>query len=349
VWRSISYSEITRAATCQAQHAFAYTGWLTGGQVLSKRELAPILSDGRAWGAAIAAWHATHSLSGATTASLRASEALLDSYAQDRLEQAQKGWYGPVGEAVERRARMQAILEHYQATAQPFANLTRVEGEIEVPILARRSRGHSNKYRFKCFIDGYTVGELNHQWIAEFKLRASLQDAEQVMLSRQPRWYGWALRELQRQQGLDAQIVGVIVDERLNQPPKPPRILANGMPSHAKDQLCTIEDYFAVCAEFDVEPNLNTGLSLRERRWQQRIPIAFRDGELDEAAQELVSAAKLIHQLDAGQLYPIRNAKPSNCRGCAYRRICANPGDHMLVDSLYVRMPPKRDRQEVAA
>jgi|SRR5215469_209534 len=344
MWRSISFSEISRASTCQAQHAFGYTGHLTDGWTLERREIAPILSDGRAWGAAVAAWHASYDPLGPVGASLRAFEALSDSYAQDRAEMAENGFYALVGDAVERRARVENILEHYIANTPPFENLTRLEGEIEVPIKARKGTGYSNKYRFKCFIDGYTVGEYDHQWIVEFKLRLSLQDAEQVVLSRQPRWMGWALREVQRQQGLDPQIVGVIVDERWNQPPKPPRILMSGKPSTAKDQLCTPESYLEACTDLGVEPNFSTVLALRERRWSQRIPIAFRDGELDEAGKELVSAAKLIHDLDVGTLFPIRNAKPANCRSCAFRKICPNPGDRMLVDSLFVRKPPKRLR-----
>lgn len=346
--RSISFSEISRAIGCPAQWDFGYGGHLAG-DALERRELAPILSDGRAWGAAVAAWHASYRVSGPVGASLRAFEALNDSYAQDRLEQAEKGAYALVGDVVGRRARLESILEHYIETAKPFPNLTLIEGEISVPLRARTGRGWSNRYLFHCFIDGYTVGEHGHQWVTEYKLRTTLQDAEQVVLSRQPRWYGWALRELQRQQGLESEIVGVIVDERWNQPPKAPRILQSGKPSTARDQLTTDKAYLDLCLDMDVAPHFPTVLALRERRWQQRIPIAFRDGELDEAGLELVSAAKLIHQLDVGQLYPVRNAKPTNCRSCDFRRICANPTDQMLVDSLFVRKPPKRDRGLEAA
>lgn len=327
-----------------AQWDYGYGNRLAG-DALERKEIAPILSDGRAWGAAVAAWHASYSRSGAVGASLRAFAALEDSYVTDRAEMAERGAYVLVGDQVERRARLHTILEHYLSTAQPFTNLIRLEGEIEVPIPSRTGRGWSNKYLFKTFIDGYTFGEYDHQWIVEFKLRTNLQDAEQIVLSRQPRWMGWALRELERQQGLPADIVGVIVDERWNQPPKPPRILQSGKPSTAKDQLTTPDAYLEICQELGAEPNFQTVLALRERRWQQRIPIAFRDGELDEAGQELVSAAKLIHQLDTGQLYPIRNATPMNCRGCSFRRICPNPQDRTLVDSLYVRKPPKRLRE----
>jgi len=342
--RSISFSEISSANSCAAQWDFRYGGHLAG-DALERKELAPVLSDGRAWGAAVAAWHASHGSLGPVGASLRAFAALNDSYAADRAEMAENGSYVLVGDAVERRSRIETILQHYMTTTQPFENLTKLEGEIEVPLRSRSGKGFSNRYLFRCFLDGYTIGEHGHQWITEFKLRSSMQDAEQVMLGRQPRWYAWALRELQRQQGMDTDIVGVIVDERWNQVPKPPRILMSGKPSTAKDQLTTPEAYLELCQELEVEPNFETVLALRERRWSQRIPIAFRDGELDEAGQELISAAKLIHQLDTGQLYPIRNARPAQCRFCDFRRICSEPGDRMLVDSLFIRKVPKRLRE----
>ncbi len=57
--RPISHSESSTALDCQSKHAFAYTGRLTGGYALKPKSVAPQLREGRAWGAAVAAWHST--------------------------------------------------------------------------------------------------------------------------------------------------------------------------------------------------------------------------------------------------------------------------------------------------
>jgi hypothetical protein len=75
------------------------------------------------------------------------------------------------------------------------------------------------------------------------------------------------------------------------------------------------------------------------------VPILFRDGELDEAGRELVTAAQLIRDLDAGHLEPLRHVSPMTCNGCRYRRICANPDDELFVESLFELVEPKRERQ----
>jgi hypothetical protein len=57
VKRLISHTEITSLYDCQARHAFQYTGHLTGGMVLKRKQDAPRLREGRAWGRAVAALH----------------------------------------------------------------------------------------------------------------------------------------------------------------------------------------------------------------------------------------------------------------------------------------------------
>lgn len=253
-----------------------------------------------------------------------------------------------LGDQVEQRNRLDAILDHYVQTSSLLPNLTRLEGEIDVPLPSRGGSPHpSSKYRFLALIDGYTIQLNGQQWIVEFKLRGQLQDVEQIELGRQPRWYGWALRE---SQGGNAP-VGVLIDERLKEFPKPPRLAIKSSregtfrPSHAKDQITTAEAYIAVCEDFGEEPHDDVVLHLDSRRWQQRTPILFREGELDEAGRELVSAAKLIRDLDNGELYPIRNATPANCRGCRFKKICANPEDELYVETLFERTVPKRLRK----
>lgn len=339
--RTLSYSEITKALTCQAAWDFAYGGQLTGGDTLKRRQLAAILSDGRAWGAAVAAYHA-HSPE--LFPAMHATRAMNASFANDVAEQATRGFRVEPSVEVDSANRMIPILEHYMSIATPLWNLSRLEDEINVPILSRAGGRASSLYRFMCRIDGYVIDENGNQWIVEFKLRNQLQDAAQIVLGRQPRWYAWA-----HQQATGAPVVGVIVEERLNEAPKPPRLVQGKrkgqgkIPSHAKDQLCRVEDYIALCQEYDEEPLETTLDVLRARKWQQRVPIPFRPSELAEAGEELVSAAQTIRDLDGGR-FPIRNAKPSNCRSCEFMPICANPRDEFFVDVAFERTIPKRLR-----
>lgn len=347
--RTLSHSEIGTAMTCQARHAFAYTGRLTDGQVLHRRAIAPILSGGRAWGAAVAAWH-TFSGPLATKASFAAHEALRASYAADVDEQRLSGITVPAELEVEHLERLGQILDHYMQTSQRLPNLTRLEGEINMPIPSRMGLRSSSIYRFGALIDGYTLDDNGYGWIVEYKLRATLTTARLLELGRQHRWYAWALEQELAREGVEIPIVGVILDERLNEAPKPARIVKgykDGFrPSHAVNQLTTPDSYLALCSEYGEMPHDPTVQALRERRWDQRFRIQFRPGELKEAGRELVSAAKLIRDLDSGELYPVRNAQPHLCRGCRYVEICNEPGDRLFVDTLYERRPPKRERQK---
>jgi hypothetical protein len=143
---------------------------------------------------------------------------------------------------------------------------------------------------------------------------------------------------------------GVIVDERLNQVPERPRLVQGRragqgrVPSHAKDQLITPESYLQVCDDFGVDPEPTTVETLENRMWQQRIYLPLRPDEIDAAGHELRDAAKLIRDLDAGVLTPIRNADQAHCNRCRFNAICTEPGDEILVDSLYTRSVPKRLR-----
>lgn len=342
--RTLSYSEIQTALTCMARHAFAYTGHLTGGDTLKPRSIAPILSEGRAWGAAVAAWHADreHRL-------MRATAALHASLIADADQMIEAGLPVDLDGLVEMEQRLAIMLGHYCATSVPFSNLTRLEDEVDVPIPSRGGRV-SNRYRFLARIDGYTVDDEGRQWIVEFKLRGRLQPFSLIERQRQIRWYAWALSRCQRGYGPD----GVIVEERLNAIPHEPNLvkarrkgegIEGRVPSHAVDQLTTAAEYVAVCERYGVEPMPETMTALEARVWQQRhAPLRLRPSELAEAGRELVSAAKLIRDLDSGELAPIRNATSSNCGRCQFREICAEPSDHLFVDSLFVRRPPKRVR-----
>jgi hypothetical protein len=333
--RTLSFSEVSTALRCQARHAFSYTGHLSGGDTLKPVTTPPILRDGRAWGAGVAALHET----GERAAGLLALSRALN---EDADEQREAGIYD---EELHREAlkRLAAILDHYAATAELF-EIEASEVELNVPLPARSGdpESRSSRYRLQCFLDGVLVDRADRVWIVENKLRGSLTSAEQITLSRQLRYYAWAYW---RETGILP--AGAITVERLNQAPKLPRMVkgrgknADPVPSHAKDQLTTAEAYVAVCGEHGVEPKPETVEALGQRRWQQKVPVVFRQGELDETARELAAAAHLIGELDAGRDYPLRNANPMNCGGCQFRDICPTP-DPDLIDALFRRGTPKR-------
>jgi hypothetical protein len=159
-----------------------------------------------------------------------------------------------------------------------------------------------------------------------------------IELLRQYRWYAWA-----RQREAGRRVVGIIVDERLNAVPKPAKVLKNGSVSADRAQLTTPELYLEACERQGQAPDPEMVMVLGERHWQQRVPILFRPGELEEAGKELTSAAIDIRDLDNGTKWPTRNASERTCGGCRYRRICNDPVGE-LVDDLFLRVAPKRNR-----
>ncbi len=340
--RLLSHTEIETAMSCWARHAFAYTGHLTEGTTLRRRAVARTLSEGRAHGRAAATWHAKGNT---LLAAFDASEALYASLREDEVQMLTRGVELGPDEWTDITEHLLGIEAHYMSVAPPLSNLTREEDRIEVPIPSRTGRQGSTRYRFECFIDGWNVDDDQMPWLVEFKLRKRLTPLVVLQNDRQLRRMAWALRKYR---GIEP--VGVIVDERLNAVPKPARVLKSGKPSHAKDQLTTAESYVAVCQELGDEPHPDTLDHLRAQRWQQRVPIIFRPDEIDEAGEELASAAKLIRDLDSKALAPIRHASTQTCNGCRFKEICPNPQDDLLVDTLFERTVPKRlrEKEEVA-
>lgn len=339
--RPLSVSEVSTALDCMARWDFTYGGHLAG-TALKPKQTAPVLSGGKAWGRAMAAWHGGDALG-------VANEAMLEALDEDAERQREFGVYS-AEEDRELRERLSAILAHYTSSSEQTL-VEEAERRFWVPIPARDSNRPSSRFRLLAFADGTTSPSPEERWLVEFKLRGRLSDARLVALSRQLRWYAWGYEQ---ETGLP--ITGALTIERLNEAPKPPRMVKTGKkdgslrPSHAKDQLCTPAAYRRACHEHGVEPDPETVEELAARRWQQRIPIRFLAGELEEAGRDLTGAARLIAQLDRGEIPPLRNAKPQNCNGCRFRDICAHP-DPELVDALFERVPPKRDRdpEEAAA
>lgn len=361
--RTLSYTEVSTALTCFAKWDFSYGGRLAGA-TLRPRETAPILSDGRAWGAAVAAWHAH---SGELFAEQEAMLAIVDSLYADADEMRRKGYEPDLELMLDQQTRLIGILGHYVATAEQLPNLSQLEGELNVAIPSRGGKRGSNRYRFHCYLDGHSQSD--HPWIVEFKLRKGL--TPRAIVERQPqyRWYALAYALTTGTKGP----VGVLLDERLNEMPLPPRIV-NGSakekaepaghgsaaevldwidhveecgtrrPSDDAKQHTTAELYLAACAEHRHEPNRGTVEALRARTWQQRIPLIFTPEDLREAADELTGAAKLIRDLDSGALFPIRNGSRGTCQSCRFAGVCMEPTNHFLINSMFERTEPKRLR-----
>jgi hypothetical protein len=269
-----------------------------------------------------------------------AHTALRASYRDDIAQQQGAGIYTTPEDELKRRDRLAEILEDYMAHAERLSNLSLLEERFETPVPARTGSGRASpRYRFEGFIDGFTVDANGGEWIVEFKLRGSLTSRKQLDLGRQYLWYAWARSKISGHP-----VVGVIIDERLNQVPHPAWINKDGQPSKDARQHTTPELYIEACQETDTEPDPGMLRNLEARRWQQRVEIMFRPGQLQEAGLELASAGRMVADLDRGERYPIRNGLRHICQGCRYSDICANPTDELYVDTLFTREPPKRDR-----
>lgn len=326
--RPISHSEVDALLSCQARHAFAYTGALTSGATLRPRATAPILRDGRAWGAAVAAYHAEG----------HGTIALHRALQEDADEQRAEGVYDEA-EFARILNHLSWMLAHYAEVAPRRLALIERERELLVPIRSRTGKRHSTVYRLHAFLDGIHIDLAGRVWIVEFKLRGRMQSLQQITLSRQIRWYAWAWRELTGHEP-----AGVIVDERLNDLPAAVAFNKNGAVS--KQQNCRLDDYVAACLKIEQDPDDDVVGRLRGKAWQQRHHILLRPDELDEAGEQLTSAGQLVQLLDSGALYPIRNPSPARCPGCAFRDVCADPRGE-LIDALFRREIPKRDRPPI--
>lgn len=362
--RAISFTESGNLLTCQAQWDFNYGGYLAG-DCLKPRAVPQRLQEGSAWGAAVAAFHAADV--DKLDRAIIVLTATLDREAK-KLET--KGFYDADVHR-EMAAKLRALLVQYAAEEEtrpaPLDGLTGLEQELLVPLPSRSGKGDSSIYRLQVFFDGVLPSE--GTWLVEFKLRDNLSPLELIANSRQIRYYAWAY---QREHGVP--VTGVIVDERLNAQPKPPKIVNSKKgvgkevevdvldketkeptgkkkkvwraPSTDKAQLTTPDLYEAACVDYGVDVDPAMVAALADRRWSQRERIFLNPREIEESGAELISLGRQVAALDSGQTYPVRNVKPQNCNGCRFREICNDPHDKELVDSLFDRRPAKRNRND---
>lgn len=337
--RVLSYSEISTALDCQARWDFRYSDVLAGSS-LKEKAVAPLLSGGKAWGAAVAALHVN---ADKLDCGLKAIEAMDESLEADADRQREFSMHEP--EAHDKlREELLRLLTHYMEVSDlPLWHLMpNGEEELLVPIPSRSGTGRgSSRYKLQCFLDA-TSGDPDRPWLEENKLRGQLTDVSLITNSRQIRWYAWGYWI---KHGVKP--AGVFVNERLREVPKPPALTEKGQKlSHKKEQKCTAAAYLRACSDWDVDPVETTVDYLRARRWQQRVPVMIRDEEYEEIGKELVSAAQQIADLDSGRILPLRNVKRSNCGYCSFADICPSP-DSDLVEALFERKPAKRLRGKV--
>lgn len=324
--RLISHSEVSALLTCQYRWDFRYGQQLTGTS-LKPKAVSPTLSDGRAWGAGVAAYHAGALLDEATDTMLATLTADADRlkehgvFSQEQFDESEQLLTG--------------LLDHYTDENDQLG-LERLEHEIIAPIPSRSGQRDSNRYRLQVFFDGIHVDGRGDVWLYEAKLRGQLSSLLMIALSRQLRWYAWAYR---KETGVEP--AGIILDERLKALPKPVKLNKDGSPS--KVQTCTVEAYRAAGGD---HPDVLA--KLEAKRWGQQERIFLTTTEIDEAGKQLVSSGQQIRDFDVADRYPVRNPSPMFCGGCEFRDVCSTSGsDTDLVEALFERVKPKKDREPV--
>lgn len=360
--RRISHSEIESMQHCQLQHDLTYSGQVLG-YTLTPKVAAPILQDGRAWGAMVAAWHITGDTVAAELEMEKSfgedAQAMLDFGIPFEMIDAQLG---------EQRDLLRRIFAHYIATTTRIEGCHSPEQKFVVPLPSRTGRRSSNRYELDARIDLIKTDDYG-DWVVEFKLRAQLTPLH--ILTRQPqiRRYTWAYEKY-----TGRQLAGIIVDETRKAAPNEPRMvkakkmseaqksyraeckaagveedkerfndLADRVPSHAKDQGCTVDAYRKNCADHGVEPEQETIDELALIVWGQRERVFVTPRELETTARELVSAGKQIHDFDSGAVLPIANVSPRTCGGCRFRDICGDLTNTEFIDSQFDRRPPRHE------
>lgn len=333
--RTLSHSELVTLTECPARWAFRYGGQLTDGDCLETRAPARVLRAGWAWGACVYALHAA----GIDDA----RETLASALGHDAAELQELGSYDEA-EHEALLGQLTGVLEHYAGTAERLHGLHSPEEPIEVALPSRGGLRSSNRFRYAGRLDAVWHDEDGRAWIVEFKLRGKLSSIEQLALDRQGRRYAWAW-----ERATGERVAGVIYDETLSDPPRPPRVLLSGRTSHDKRQMTTAAAYRASCEETGTPVDPETLDALGRRVWHQRFRLVFRPGEIADTGQELVWLARQVQLIESGVIGPVRAPSMRRCPGCAYREVCATPDDRDLVDELFLRVPPKRKRSVDAA
>jgi CRISPR/Cas system-associated exonuclease Cas4 (RecB family) len=312
---TITQSMVASLLQCPAKFSFEY-GDMAGFPIRPKVP-ALRLREGRAWGEAAQRYHA-YALSDHPRAVSEATRGIVEMLEEDAQAMRDAGMWDET-EHDETVAKMFDILAHYCATSEPL-NLIQREHELSLVF---------PDFTYQCHIDGVHQDPDGGIWIVEFKLRGAgrMTPLDQIQLWRQIRWYA-----LSYGVNYGQPVRGVIVDERLNDAPKPVRYNKDGAVSAT--QSCTYEAYLAACAERRQMPHDPTSDRLLAKTWHQRHELILTADEMEDARIELGSAAKLTGLYRDHELAPIRNPGPL-CATCAYNVICPSPSDDRLREAMY--------------
>lgn len=324
--RYISHSQVSRMLDCSVSYDLAYVGQLTGGTVLRAKTPHVNLSRGRVFHEGLLAYHRGEGLDAALAAMRAAVEA-------DLAEIDAAGGIAELDRQREIEGLLERILVAYARDNEPLP-LANTEVALNVGI----TRG----YAFEGSIDGVVHAFSTptiEPWLYELKLRRQFTDYAVIAKDRQPWWYAWAYR---KQTGITP--AGFIYEEVLAEAPGEVRLNQDGKPS--KVQTCHAEDYVRACLAAKVQPDADVVLRLRERKQARRHEIVFTDRGLELAGRQIKAAAQQVSLFDRGVVAPIHNPSVMRCKGCAFKDVCLDPLDAPLVDALFNREPPARDRRE---
>lgn len=369
--RLISHSEIETLQDCALRWEFSYSDRLLGFSIAT-RDPNVYLRRGKAWGRGVARWHETGSLDAADALMLASIE-------KDAARQQAAGTYDADAHA-ELWTLLRGSLADYANTVERL-NVHSPEFEINVPIPSRTGRRKSSRYRLQARLDNLAVKD-GETYIVEYKYRSSLSSLEDLLRSRQHRIYAWGYREQfgieVRGTIIDERLAEIPSPVRFNGDGSVSRVQScnpveyveafgrvpmgvaalskSGKP--LKSQACHPDLYERACVVAGVEPDGDVLARLEARyepdgeildglhakKWQNRETVLFSPGELDEAGEQLVTAARLIQGHESGEFYPIRNPVAHRCRSCFAKDVCLTPTDSELAAALYDVKPAKRKR-----
>jgi hypothetical protein len=277
-----------------AKHAFAYTGHLTDGKVLTPHAPAARLRAGRAWGRGVAAFHQADPENLTTT--VRYAIALTElnaSLDEDAAAMRSHGFYDEAEHHdMPRPARRHPLALRADHGA---AQITDPEFRLELPIPSRSGRGLSNRYAFEGYLDGI-ADRRRALWPVEYKLRDTPQRlrAGRGHAADPPVRVGDGAaardpgRGRHRRRAAERRPEAGPLGEGEAQGRGRRRA---GVPSDAKDQLTTSASYVEACLEAG-RPDINqeTVAALDARKLAEAPPGAVdAPSEIEEAGRELVS------------------------------------------------------------
>lgn len=306
--RNISFREMRALLDCTAKWDFMYGEQLAGSS-LTPKTTAALLNSGSLWDVTVK----TYNKQGLEAALKELHAVAPANTAEDQQE------FEKMTALIRRYAHTNPMMgtvsiEPYDVPVSPILNLTIRPDDVYVPLG-----------------DGI--------WYVEYKLRKSLTSIEYLQRDFQTKLYVWGARKIGHP------VLGVIMDETLNEMPAEVRYNNDGRPS--KTQTCSADDYRKGCISGGYVPDPMVLKKLETRKVHQRVPIYYESFDLDDIEDTINAAYSHITYLERGIIRPTRIRYPMMCRLCTFNSICEHP-EPDAVDFLYDRKPAKKDRNEVS-